>query len=64
MRVHEGQSAEDARKVLDSTLSVAGWAVPGTEPKRVPLRDPKAPWWWTDEEDASSSFLKAMGVSL
>jgi hypothetical protein len=45
-------------------LSVAGWAVPGSGPKRVKQRDPKAPWWWTDEEDASDSFLKAMGVSL
>lgn len=64
VRVHEGQSAEDARKVLDSALSVTGWAVPGSGPKHVKQRDPKAPWWWTDEEDASDSFLKAMGVSL
>ena len=64
VRVHEGQSAEDARKVLDLTLSVAGWAVPGSEPKPVKTRDPKAHWWWTDAEDASESFLKSMGVSL
>lgn len=64
LRVREGQTAEEARAVLDETLSVAGWAVPGSEVKRVKLRDPKAPWWWTNAEDASSSFLKAMGVSL
>lgn len=64
LRVHDGQSAEDARTVLDQTLSTAGWAVPGSGPKRVKARDPKAPWWWTGEEDASESFFKAMGVSL
>lgn len=64
MRVREGQSAEDARKALDGMLSVAGWTVPGREPKQVKARDPKAPWWWTDAEDASDSFLKSMGVNL
>lgn len=64
LRVREGQSAQDARKVLDSMLSVAGWAVPGSEPVQVAPRDPKAPWWWVDEEDASQSFLAAVGVSL
>lgn len=64
MQVREGQSADDARRVLDSMLSVAGWAVPGSGPKRVKARDPKAPWWWVDAEDASDSFLKSMGVTL
>lgn len=64
MRVREGQSAEDARKSLDSVLSVAGWTVPGQEPRVVKPRDPKAPWWWTTDEDASDSFLKSMGVTL
>ena len=67
LRVHEGQTAEEARAVLDDMLSVAGWAVPGKGPKRVRLRDPKAPWWWTNAEDASDSNLKVaqtMGLSL
>lgn len=64
LRVREGQSAEDARKTLDSMLSVGGWTVPGSDPKPVAARDPRAPWWWTDAEDASDSFLKSMGVNL
>lgn len=64
VRVREGQSAEDARKVLDDMLSVGGWTVPGSEPRKVKPRDPKAPWWWTTAEDASDSFLKSMGVTL
>lgn len=64
LRVREGQSAEEARVVLDDMLSVAGWAVPGSGPKKVKARDPKAPWWWTTSEDASETFLKAVGVSL
>ncbi len=64
LRVREGQSAEDARTVLDQTLSVDGWAVPGSEPKPVKARDPKAPWWWTTPEDATETFLKAVGRTL
>lgn len=62
--MHEGQTAEEARLVLDDMLSVSGWAVPGADVKRVPLRDPKAPWWWTNAEDATTQSLRAMGVSL
>lgn len=64
VHVREGQSAEDARKALDSMLAVGAWTVPGREPRVVKPRDPKAPWWWTDAEDASDSFLKTMGVTL
>lgn len=64
LHVREGQSAEDARKTLDDMLSVGGWTVPGREPRKVKARDPRAPWWWTTDEDASDSFLQAMGVTL
>lgn len=64
LRVREGQSVEDARKVLDDMLMVGGWTVPGLEPRQVKPRDPRAPWWWTTGEDASDSFLRSMGVTL
>lgn len=64
LRVRDGQSAEDARKVLDSMLMVGGWAIPGSAPRAVEARDPRAPWWWTTDDDASDSFLKSMGVVL
>lgn len=64
LRIREGQSAENARKTFDDMLSVGGWTVPGSEPKQVKARDPRAPWWWTTDEDASDSFLQSMGVNL
>lgn len=64
VKVREGQSAENARKTFESMLGVGGWATPGIERRTVAPRDPKAPWWWTDDEDASDSFLKSMGVTL
>lgn len=27
-------------------------------------RDPRAPLWWDDDEQASESFLRAMGVGI
>jgi hypothetical protein len=64
VRTREGQSAENARKSLDAMLAVSGWTVPGSKPRETAPRDPRAPYWWYDEEDASQSFLKSMGVNL
>lgn len=62
--VKEGQSHEDAVRVFEAQLGVSGWTVPGSEPKPAKPREQGAPWWWQDAEDASQSFLAAMGVSL
>lgn len=55
---------DDARRALDGRLGVASWGVAGSLPASQPERDPSAPWWWQGAENASQSFLKAMGVAL
>ena len=62
--VREGQKPEAARRSLDVSLGVDGWAVPGRESRSAKPRDPGAPWWWKDAEDASQGFLRSMGVRL
>lgn len=64
LNVREGQTAEDARKVFDAQLGVGGWGTPSSDMRPVEARDPSAPWWWHGDEDASQSFLTAMGVNL
>lgn len=61
----EGTTPEEARARLDSELGVRGWGIPGaTTVVEVPAVDPRAPLWWQGEEEASSSFLAAMGIHL
>lgn len=63
--IRDGQTEEQARARFDADLGVSAWAVPGRERKTVETKpDSGAPWWWTGAEDASQSFLTAMGVSL
>lgn len=63
--VRENEKPDTARKRFDGQLGVRGWGTPGTELKAPdPARDPKAPWWWDSAEDASQTFLAAMGVTL
>jgi len=64
VRVRDGQSAEDARRSLESVLGVAGWETPGRGRRPVAPRDPRAPWWWHSAEEASDTFLTSMGVIL
>ncbi len=64
MPVRDGQSLEDARRVFDDQLGVSGWGTPAHGVREVEMRDPGIPWWWTSAEDASQSFLAAMGVNL
>jgi hypothetical protein len=61
--IPDGADPEDVRKAFDNELSTAAWGTPG-KPMRVDIeeRDPAAPSWWIDEEDASQSFLASMGV--
>jgi hypothetical protein len=63
--VHDGQTEEQARARFDADLGISAWALPGRERRTPePQQNPGAPWWWTGAEDASQSFLAAMGVTL
>ncbi|KAF2774615.1 hypothetical protein [Streptomyces sp. OM5714] len=63
--IRDGQTEEAARAKFDADLGVSAWASPGhTRRELEPTPDDGAPWWWTGAEDASQSFLAAMGVTL
>ena len=62
--VREGQTEEQARAKFDADLGVSAWARPGHERRDMQPVTNSAPWWWTGAEDASQSFLAAMGVTL
>lgn len=63
--VRDGQTEEAARARFDADLGVSAWATPGHARRALePTSDDGAPWWWTGAEDASQSFLVAMGVTL
>jgi hypothetical protein len=64
LHVREGQTAEAARKRFDGQLDVASWPLPGEPVKESTPHEAGAPWWWQGAEEASGSFLKAMGVTL
>ena len=64
LAVRENEKPETARKRFDGQLAVRAWTTPGTDGKTPDQRDPKAPYWWDGDEDASQSFLTAMGVNL
>lgn len=63
--VRDNENPDRARQRFDGQLGVRNWPLPGSEPKPADTtRDPKAPWWWDNAEDASQSFLRSMGVNL
>jgi hypothetical protein len=64
LHVRENETPERARKRFDGELGVPTWPLPGEQPKEAAPQDPRAPWWWQGAEEASSSFLTAMGVNL
>jgi hypothetical protein len=56
---------ERERAQLDAALCVAAWPAPGIRRARpAEPTEPGAPAWWHGDEDASQSFLDAMGVQL
>lgn len=63
MQAKDGGTVEDAIRELDNDLGVLRWRLsreqdePGADD-----REPGAPAWWVDEEQASASFLLAMGI--
>lgn len=50
-----------ARRDLDAALEVNTWSVPGVR-RRTPTNPTRTPTWWRGDEDASQTFLHAMGV--
>jgi hypothetical protein len=52
-----------AREQLDSDLGVRQWGTV-TAPAATPVIESDAPAWWHGDEEASESFLAAMGVTL
>jgi hypothetical protein len=55
---------ERERAQLDAALGVPGWPGPATRPRPAEPVEPGAPAWWHGEEEASQSFLAAVGVRL
>jgi hypothetical protein len=55
---------ERERAQLDAALGVAGWPAPAQRPRPVEPTEPGAPAWWQGDEEASQSFLAAVGVRL
>jgi len=53
---------KDYRTQFMGELDVASWSSP-ISVKVVPTVK-EGPWWWHGDEDASQSFLAAMGVDL
>lgn len=69
MQVGENEKEEDVHRKLDLDLDVASWRAPGgVDPARIPQRVTedglKVPSWWTDDEEASQSFLLSQGAVL
>jgi hypothetical protein len=64
LKVEENEDPEQVRKGLDNELGVTAWTVPGRKPLELPDIDPRAPLWWQGDEEASSSFLAAYGITL
>jgi hypothetical protein len=53
---------EEAVNELHNGLGVQRWLVVRGGEITPSTRDPRAPLWWDDDEEASASFLKAMGI--
>lgn len=53
---------ERPRRELDQVLEVNDWRIPGLRSRPTTRRPEGAPYWWDGDEDASQSFLQAMGV--
>lgn len=56
--------ATDPAARLAQELGAGGWAVPGQRRRPEPEREPGTPPWWHGDEEASQSFLAAVGLRL
>lgn len=55
---------EATHQEFDNDLGVRLWRINREQVEKEDTRDPNAPAWWVDDEEASSSFLASMGVVL
>jgi hypothetical protein len=55
---------KDPRDALDELFGVKAWTLPGQQARPVVVREPGTPDWWEGPEEASNSFLSAMGIRL
>lgn len=55
---------EKTQTSLDRDLIVSRWKVFRDDPDVEDTRDPNAPDWWTDDDEASTSSLTAIGIDL
>jgi hypothetical protein len=67
-RLDYSKEGEDVRGGLDRDLGVSEWRLAGvTAPEarvvEVDGEELRAPTWWRGDEEASQSFLGAMGVT-
>ena len=51
------------RTQLDALLGVGAWSPPFAAPATPVVTDPDAPAWWYGDEDASQSFMHAVGAT-
>jgi len=64
LNVEDDQDPADARLAFDDSLMIGEWRTPSGRGRQAPEREEGAPYWWRGDEDASSGFLKSMGVVL
>lgn len=64
LNIDDDQDAGEARLAFDDSLAMHEWRTPSGREREAPEREEGAPYWWHGDEDASSGFLKSMGVVL
>lgn len=58
---YDEKNPERYRRDLDTSLQVGAWQLPGGAYRQRQVTS-GAPSWWRGDEDASQTFLHAMGV--
>ena len=69
VEVREKETYEQACEKLNRELGVNDWSTPFatsniTKPLAIDAPGLNAPAWWHGDEEASQSFLQAMGIHL
>lgn len=64
LNIRDNEKPETARRRFDGQLAVRAWSRPGHPMTEADPQQQGTPWWWSGAEDASQSFLTAMGVTL
>jgi len=62
----EDKKPEQVRKEFDGLMETKHWKITDAVEKETEISEAekKAPYWWDGEEEASNSFLTAMGIQL